>query len=95
MLIPQNFPFILQQPRPEAGHMTGGGGRCQSLGADLGQPPDYVDTDEGRCLTPLGRYQVGRETHQTSLWHGNAFHINGPLWGESTGYQWILLIKDW
>ena len=27
-------------------------------------------------------------------WHGNTFRITGPLWGESTGYQWIPLTKD-
>ena len=26
-------------------------------------------------------------------WHENAFHIIGLLWGESTGYWWILLTK--
>ena len=25
--------------------------------------------------------------------HRNAFHITGPLWGESTGYRWIPLSK--
>ena len=23
-------------------------------------------------------------------WHGKAFHITGPLWGESISDQWIL-----
>ena len=27
-------------------------------------------------------------------WHGNFFHITGPVWGESTGHLWILLPKD-
>ena len=26
--------------------------------------------------------------------HGNAFHITGPLWGQSTGDQWIALTKN-
>ena len=25
--------------------------------------------------------------------NGNIFHITGPLWGESTGHQWIPLTK--
>ena len=28
----------------------------------------------------------------TSL-NGNIFHVTGPLWGESTGHQWIPLAK--
>ena len=27
--------------------------------------------------------------HVMMLLHGNAFHINGPRWGESTRYLWI------
>ena len=28
-----------------------------------------------------------------TLCYGNAFHITGPLWGESTGHRWIPLTK--
>ena len=27
-------------------------------------------------------------------WHGNAFHISGPVRGESSGHQWIALAKN-
>ena len=27
-------------------------------------------------------------------WHGNVFSIGGPLWGQSTGHQWIPLTND-
>ena len=30
----------------------------------------------------------------TTSWHGNAFCITGPLWGESTRDWWIPLSKD-
>ena len=31
--------------------------------------------------------------HMTMSWHENLFHITCPLWGESTGHQWIPLTK--
>ena len=31
--------------------------------------------------------------HMMTSWHGNALHITGPLWGESTGHRWIPLTK--
>ena len=34
-----------------------------------------------------------RETHMMASWRRAAFHITGPLWGESTDDQWIPLIK--
>ena len=30
---------------------------------------------------------------RTSSWHGNAFCITGPLWGESTSHWWIPLAR--
>ena len=34
-----------------------------------------------------------RDKNMMTSWHGNALHITGPLWGESTGHQWIPLTK--
>ena len=31
--------------------------------------------------------------HMITSSNGNIFHVTGPLWWESTGYQWITLIK--
>ena len=35
----------------------------------------------------------GNITVMMTSWHGNAFHITGPLSGESTGHRWISLHK--
>ena len=32
-------------------------------------------------------------SHMMILWRRNDFHITGPLWGESTGHQWIPLTR--
>ena len=32
--------------------------------------------------------------HMTMWWQENTFFITGPLWGESTGHQWIPLTND-
>ena len=37
-------------------------------------------------------YHPRRHWRMTS-WHGNIFHITGPLWGESTCHWWIPLTK--
>ena len=42
---------------------------------------------EGNPLAVLYRYMM-------KSCHGNAFCITGPLWGESTGNQWIRLSRD-
>ena len=30
--------------------------------------------------------QADTTQHMMRLWHGSAFHVTGPLWGESTGH---------
>ena len=32
-------------------------------------------------------------SNMMTSWHGNAFRITGPSWGESTGYRWIIFTK--
>ena len=45
--------------------------------------------NSAQCSCP---FQV-REFPMKMSWHENIFLITGPLWGESTGYQWIPLTK--
>ena len=41
----------------------------------------YVDKDD----------RVSSGQHMTKSWHGNAFRITSPMWGESTGHRRITL----
>ena len=49
-------------------------------------PVHGVSCNSGRVLT------AGDVVMMTS-WHGNTFRMTGPLWGESTGNQWIPITK--
>ena len=54
----------------------------------------FAGDDAPRAVFPS---VVGRPRHQVrhmETWcYGNAFHINGPLWGESTRQRWIPFMK--
>ena len=39
------------------------------------------------------RIKVGIDTYMMTSSNGNIFCVTGPLWGESTGYRWIILTK--
>ena len=56
---------------------------------------NFTRQDSGIRQTYHGSQVEHRVTAACMMitWNGNAFHITGPLWGESTGHRWIPLAK--